>query len=397
MLRRDLLKASGLAVPVMMTAGRVWAAGPSDVRLLVVFLRGGYDAANVIIPASSSFYYESRPTLAIAKPDAANPESGLVLDADWALHPALKDSLYPLWQKKQAVFVPFAGTEDMSRSHFETQDSIELGQPLTGSHDYGSGFLNRLTREIGASKPIAFTDQVPLTFRGGLAVPNTSVGGVAKPGVDDRQARLIAEMYAGQPLAGAVTQGFEVRDQVYRSVSMAMEAANRGAVSAKGFELSARRVGRLMRDQFNLGFIDIGGWDTHVNEGAAQGQLALRLGELGRGLAGFADEIGPAAWDNTVVVCISEFGRTFKENGNGGTDHGHGSAYWILGGKVNGGKVLGDQVRVERASLNQDRDLPVKNEYRAMFGGLFERMYGLDQTRLAAVFPQAEARDLGIV
>ena len=120
-------------------------------------------------------------------------------------------------------------------------------------------------------------------------------------------------------------------------------------------------------------------------------------GELGRGLAGFADEIGPAAWDNTVVVCISEFGRTFKENGNGGTDHGHGSAYWILGGKVNGGKVLGDQVRVERASLNQDRDLPVKNEYRAMFGGLFERMYGLDQTRLAAVFPQAEARDLGIV
>ena len=98
-----------------------------------------------------------------------------------------------------------------------------------------------------------------------------------------------------------------------------------------------------------------------------------------------------------MVVCISEFGRTFKENGNGGTDHGHGSAYWILGGKVNGGKVLGDQVRVERASLNQDRDLPVTNEYRAMFGGLFERMYGLDQTRLAAVFPQAEARDLGIV
>jgi uncharacterized protein (DUF1501 family) len=394
--RRDLLKAAGLALPFV-TAGRVWAAGPAKTRLLVVFLRGGYDAANVVIPTSSPFYYESRPSLAIAKPNPADPNAALALDGDWSLHPALKDSLYPLWQKKQAAFIPFAGTEDLSRSHFETQDSIELGQPLTGSHDYGSGFMNRLTTALGGSKPIAFTDQVPLTFRGRLNVPNTSVGGTGKPGVDDREAKLIAQMYKDQPLGSSVSEGFEVRDEVYKSISDEMQAASRGAVSAKGFELSARRIARLMRDQFNLGFVDIGGWDTHVNEGAAQGQLAGRLGELGRGLAGFADEIGPDAWNDTVVVAISEFGRTFKENGNKGTDHGHGSAYWVLGGRVNGGQVLGDQVKVVRETLNQDRDFPVVNEYRAMFGGLFERMYGLDQTRLAMVFPQAQARDLQLV
>jgi uncharacterized protein (DUF1501 family) len=394
--RRDLLTAAGAALPLI-TAGRVWAAGPAKPRLLVVFLRGAYDAANVVIPTSSSFYYEQRPTLAIARPDPADPNAALPLDADWSLHPALKDSLYPLWQKKQLAFVPFAGTEDMSRSHFETQDSIEMGQPLAGAHDYGSGFMNRLTSALSGAQPIAFTDQVPLTFRGAVKVPNTSVGGTGKPGVDERQARLIANMYQNQPLASSVTQGFEVRDEVYKSLSAEMQAANRGAASAKGFELSARRIARLMRDQFNIGFVDIGGWDTHVNQGAAEGQLAGRLGELGRGLAGFADEIGPEAWTNTVVVCISEFGRTFKENGDRGTDHGHGTAYWVLGGQVNGGQMLGDQVRVERVSLNQDRDYPVVNEYRAVLGGLFERMYGLDQGRLAAVFPQAQPRDLRIV
>ena len=118
-----------------------------------------------------------------------------------------------------------------------------------------------------------------------------------------------------------------------------MTAANRGAVSPRGFELSARRIGRLMREQFNLGFVDVGGWDTHVNQGAATGYLADRLGELGRALAGFSEEIGPAGWRDTVVVVISEFGRTFRENGDRGTDHGHGSVYWVMGGGINGGRI----------------------------------------------------------
>jgi uncharacterized protein (DUF1501 family) len=187
------------------------------------------------------------------------------------------------------------------------------------------------------------------------------------------------------------------RDEVYRSLSTEMVAANRGAASAKGFELSARRVARLMKTQFNLGFVDVGGWDTHVNQGAAQGYLAGRLGELGRGLAGYADEIGPQAWDDTVVVVISEFGRTFRENGNRGTDHGHGTVYWILGGGLNGGRIAGEQLAVSRATLFQDRDYPVLNDYRTVLGGLFRTMWSLNASQLQQIFPQTQPVDLQLV
>ena len=123
-----------------------------------------------------------------------------------------------------------------------------------------------------------------------------------------------------------------------------MQAANRNAVSPKGFELSAQRIGILMRDKFNLGFVDVGGWDTHVNEGGADGYLANRIGELGRGLALLADTLG-RQWNNTIVIVVSEFGRTFRENGDRGTDHGHGSVYWVLGGGIRGGQIAGRQWR----------------------------------------------------
>jgi len=114
-------------------------------------------------------------------------------------------------------------------------------------------------------------------------------------------------------------------------------------------------------------------------------------------LAGFADEIGPADWNDTVVVLISEFGRTFRENGDKGTDHGHGSVYWVLGGRVRGRRVLGDHALVTEASLNQNRDYPVRTDYRALFGGLFRRMYGLDAARLQTIFPAAAPQDLNLV
>ncbi len=395
--RRDLIKAFAALAP-MTVAGRVWAAPATDARLLVVFLRGAYDAANVVIPVSSDFYRNARPTLAIAKPDVGNPNAALSLNADWGLHPALRDSIYPLWEKREIAFIPFAGTaDDLSRSHFETQDTIELGQAVGGSRDYRSGFMSRLAGELTRVKPIAFTDQLPLTFRGKTQIPNTGINGVGKPGIDDRQARLIKNMYEHSDLANSVSEGFRVRDDVYRSVSEEMTAANRGAVSPHGFELAARRIGRLMREQFNLGFVDVGGWDTHVNQGAATGYLADRLGELGRALAGFSEEIGPAAWRDTVVVTISEFGRTFRENGDRGTDHGHGSVYWVMGGGINGGRILGEQIKVEQPKLFQNRDYPVMTDYRSFFAGLFQRMYGLEQPSIQRIFAAVKPTDLGIV
>ncbi len=193
--RRDLLKAVAALAPAALTttiAGRVWAAPATDAKLLVVFLRGAYDAANVLVPVSSSFYYESRPNLAIAKPDVGNPNAAVALDADWGLHPALRDSLAPLWTNREIAFVPFAGTsDDTTRSHFETQDTIELGQSTKGSRDYRSGFMSRLAAELTRVKPIAFTEQLPLIFRGQAEIPNIALGNVGKPGVDDRQAELI--------------------------------------------------------------------------------------------------------------------------------------------------------------------------------------------------------------
>ena len=395
--RRDLIKAFAAAAPLTV-AGRVWAAPATDARLLVVFLRGAYDAANVVVPVSSDFYHGSRPTLGIAKPDAGNPNAALSLTADWGLHPALRDSIYPLWAKREVAFIPFAGTsDDLTRSHFETQDTIELGQSVGGSRDYRSGFMSRLATELTRVKPISFTDQLPLIFRGKSQIPNIGINSVGKPGVDDRQAGLIKKMYMQSDLASSVSEGFRIRDDVYKSVSEEMTAANRGAVSPRGFELSARRIGWLMREQFNLGFVDVGGWDTHVNQGAATGYLADRLGELGRALAGFSEEIGPAGWRDTVVVVISEFGRTFRENGDRGTDHGHGSVYWVMGGGLKGGRLVGEEVKVEQKSLFQNRDFPVLNEYRAVLAGLFRGIYGLQADRLAKVFPSVQPKDLALV
>jgi uncharacterized protein (DUF1501 family) len=395
-MRRRSVLASIAGVATAGAAGRLWAVPARGPKTLVVFLRGAYDAANVVIPVSSDFYYEARPTLAISRP-GADSGAALPLDADWGLHPALRDSLWPLYQKGQAAFVPFAGTDDTSRSHFETQDTIELGQPWGGHRDYGSGFMSRLAGQLSGVEPIAFTDQLPLTFRGGAAIPNIQLANVGKPGVDDRESRLIQQMYQADPLGGAVEEGFKVRNEVYASISAEMQAANRNAVSPKGFELAARRIGGLMRDRFNLGFVDVGGWDTHVNQGAAGGYLAGRLGELGRGLVGLADELGPAAWNQTVVLVVSEFGRTFRENGDKGTDHGHGSAYWVLGGAIKGGRILGPQTRIGQATLFQNRDLPVLTDYRALIGGVLQRSYALDQGRLQAVFPQAAPVDLGLL
>jgi uncharacterized protein (DUF1501 family) len=395
--RRDLIKAFAALTPLTV-AGRVWAAPATDARLLVVFLRGAYDAANVVVPVASDFYYGSRPTLAVARPDVGNPNSALSLTADWGLHPALHDSIFPLWAKREVAFVPFAGTsDDVTRSHFETQDTIELGQSTGGSRDYRSGFMSRLAAELTRVKPIAFTEQLPLVFRGKTQIPNIGLNSVGKPGVDDRQAEIIKQMYAQSALGSAVSEGFRVRDDVYRSISQEMAAANRGAVSPRGFELSARRIGRLMREQFNLGFVDVGGWDTHVNQGAATGYLADRLGELGRALAGFSEEVGEAGWRDTVVVVISEFGRTFRENGDRGTDHGHGSVYWVMGGGINGGRVVGEQVKIDQASLFQNRDYPVLTDYRAMFAGLFQRLYGLDVASVQRIFPGVRPAELGLV
>src|SRR5258707_1146624 len=395
--RRHLLKLGSAAFLSVGVAGRLFAAPISGPRFLLVFLRGGYDSTNLLIPYSSSYYYEARPNIAIARPDSASRTGALALTADWALAPAVRDTVGAMYMQRQVAFIPFAGTDDLSRSHFETQDSIELGQPSNSTRNYRSGFLGRLSDTLlsqgNGAAPIAFTDALPLAFEGANTVPNLSLKSVRKPPFDERQARILSDMYAGHHLETAVKDGLELRQQVAQEMADEMRTANRDAINTKGFELEAERMGRLMRDKYRIGFIDVGGWDTHVGEGAAQGALPSNLASLGRGLQGFSQELG-AEWKNTVVVVLSEFGRTFRENGDKGTDHGHGSVYWVLGGGINGGRILGEQVAVTRANLFQDRDFPVLTDYRSLLGGLFATLGGLDGPRLEQVFPQATLLDL---
>jgi len=413
MQRRHFLHASAaaaLAGGLSLNATRTWAVpagGALDSRLLVVFLRGAYDACNVLVP-QTSFYAESRPNIAIPRPGAVK-DAALAFDADWALMPALKSTLYPRIQAGEVEFIPFAGIDDLTRSHFETQDRVELGLPLPGEHvdpaapraDTTQGFLNRLAQELGTrldsdQRVMAFTDRLPMVLQGRRMVTNTSLGRTGKPATDARQAALLQKMYAGTTLERGVSEGLDTQRQVAMEMAAEMQEASRNAITAKGFDLEATRIARLMRDEVRVGFVDVGGWDTHVGQGGATGALAGRITDLSRGLDTFAREMGPA-WKDTVVVVISEFGRTFKENGNRGTDHGHGTAYWVLGGSVKGG-VHGEQVALTGpGALNQGRDWPVLNEYRAVFGGLFQRMYGLDAEQLQRVFPGGQPRDLKLV
>ena len=409
MQRRHFLHA-GAAAALSLNATHTWAtpAGSTlDTRLLVVFLRGAYDACNVLVP-QTSFYAESRPNIGIARPGAGK-DAALPLDADWALAPALQSTLYPRIRAGEVAFVPFAGIDDLTRSHFETQDRVELGLPLPGEHvepsapraDTTQGFLNRLAQELGArldsdQRVMAFTDRLPRVMQGRHMVVNTSLARTGKPGTDARQAALLQRMYAGTPLERGVVEGLDTQKQVALEMAAEMQEASRNAISPKGFDLEATRIARLMRDQVRVGFIDVGGWDTHVAQGGTTGALAGRITDLSRGLETFAREMGPA-WKDTVVVVISEFGRTFKENGNRGTDHGHGTAYWVLGGGVRGG-VKGEQVALTGpGALNEGRDWPVLNEYRGIFGGLFQRMYGLDVAALQRVFPGGQPKDLALV
>jgi uncharacterized protein (DUF1501 family) len=297
--------------------------------------------------------------------------------------------------------VPFAGSRDLSRSHFQSQDTIELGQPLDAPRGYESGFMGRLASVLEASRPIAFSRHTPLAFRaaeaGAKPLANVALGpaGAKPPAVDARQSALIAEMYRDTQLGTPVSEGFAMRESVMRELGGEMEAAGRNAVNARGFELQARRIARLMQGEYNLGFVDIGGWDTHVGEGGASGYLAIRLEELGRGLAAFAEAMG-GAWRDTVVVVLSEFGRTFRENGNRGTDHGHANAMMIVGGGIRGGKVYGKWPGLAPEQRFEGRDLAVTTDFRSVFSEVVRGHLGLADTR--PVFPGFQnAQTLGFL
>jgi uncharacterized protein (DUF1501 family) len=399
MKRRDFMRA-GLAGGLALVNAKLWAA-PGDGKLLVVMLRGAYDGSSLLVPYASDFYYRSRPSIAVPRPNSGDANAAIALDSDWALNAAVKDSLLPLYKSKQAVLIPFSGSDDLSRSHFQAQDLMELGQGGSGALDYSSGYLNRLVEALsgsGSNSAASFTNNLTPVFKGATPVPNISLRGNVKNNLPSRQSEMIASLYEGTKLSGLATAGMETRKVVSEALMNEMVESSRGAGAAIAFETQARAIAKLMREKpaYSIGFADVGGWDTHVDQGSVQGTLAASLTALAGGLSVFAQELG-GLWRNTVIVVMSEFGRTFRENGNRGTDHGHGNTLWVLGGGISGGRIAGRQEAVSEANLFQNRDYQILNDYRSVLAYLFARMYGLGGPALERVLPGARADNYGFI
>jgi uncharacterized protein (DUF1501 family) len=390
--RRDLLKLA--AAPALLSlGGRSWAAsadsGPK--RLVVILLRGAVDGLNVVIPHGNKAYAEARPTIAIAPPGSEG--GALPLDGYFGLNPALA-GLYPLWRDKSLAFIHAAGSPDPTRSHFDAQLFIENGTP--GHKTTEDGWMNRLLAGLpgphGPTDAVSMGATLPHILRGSLAVANLPLGPEAeRPTALDRPelSRAFDRLYSGSDaIARAYREGRAARAELTGAVADEMRRADNGAPPPTGFPAQAIRLARLLsRDsRIRLAFLSLGGWDTHINQGNHQGQLASHLRPLGDGLAGLAAGLGQA-WPDTVVVVLSEFGRTVHENGDGGTDHGHGNVIWVMGGNIRGGQIYGEWPGLAPGQLYQRRDLAVTTDYRRVLAAIIERHLRLDDPQLARIFP----------
>lgn len=381
----------GLGVPGLWSGAyaqtRSSAASP---KLVVVLLRGAVDGLNVVVPHGEAEYYRARTSIAVAPPGQDN--GALDLDGRFGLHPALAPVL-PLWQQGTLAFVHAAGSADPTRSHFDAQDYMESGTP--GRKSTGDGWMNRLLEGLppggGTTRAISVGPVMPRILSGRMVATNIASGAAAaRPGPLDRPAvgDAFNRLYQGNDaLARAYRDARESHQEVMTSLEQEMRAADNGAPLPNGFPTDAANVARLMRSgRVQLAFLALGGWDTHVNQGAATGQLASRLTPLAQGLATLARELGPQ-WDETVVVVMSEFGRTVRQNGNNGTDHGHGNVMWLLGGRVAGGRVHGQWPGLAQAQLYEGRDLAVTTDFRAVLTQVAERHMRLTDAQLERVFP----------
>src|SRR5438105_6994545 len=358
--RRGFLRLSAGAA-LLMPGPAVRAAGieAGSKRLVVVFLRGAVDGLNVVIPHGERLYYDSRPTIAIGRP--GTDQGVLPLDGYFGLHPALA-GLLPLWVEKKLAFVHAAGSPDATHSHFDAPVYIESGTP--GRSTTRDGWMNRLLAVLpephGPTDAVSIGSTLPQILKGPVPVANLPLGPEGpRPMPTDRPeiGRAFDRLYAGNdPQSEAYRQGRAARAELVDGLASEMRRADNGAPPPAGFPAEAQRLAHLIsRDtRIRMIFLSLGGWDTHVNQGKGRGQLANRMQPLGDGLAAFARGLGEA-WDDTIVVVLSEFGRTVRENGNGGTDHGHGNVIWVLGGGVGGGRVYGEWPGLATGQLYKGR------------------------------------------
>jgi uncharacterized protein (DUF1501 family) len=365
--------------------------------LVAIFQRGAADGLNIVIPHAEKRYYDLRPTIAIPRPAAniAAEDSVIDLDGFFGLHPSLA-SLKPLWGQQRLAIIHAAGSPDPTRSHFDAQDYMESGTP--GRRATTDGWLNRaLPIETGKLSPVravSLGPALPRTLRGAqsaVAVENLNSFSVR----DAAASKVLESMYAGTSDKILNGTGRETFEAVALLQSIQKTPYQPAASYPRGrFADSLRQIAQLIKADIGVevAFADIGGWDHHVNEVGARasaGQLAAKLGEFGDSLAAFHQDLGDRIED-VVLVTMSEFGRTAKENGNRGTDHGHANVMFVMGGPVQGGKVYGKWPGLAPEQLNEQRDLALTTDFRDVLSEAVLKHLG--NRSIGSVFPGYDAR-----
>ncbi len=385
------------AVPAFLTRAALGAETSGRKRLVVIFQRGAADGLNMVVPYGEAAYYRLRPSIAIPQP-RRGAESVLDLDGFFGLHPAMA-SLKPLWDEKQLAIIEAAGSPDNTRSHFDAQDYMESGTP--GVKSTADGWLNRALREAAEKerspfRAVALGTTLPRTLAG--TQPAVALDNIQDFGVGGRNpaaapvSQTFESMYAqtvDTVLHGAGRETFDAV-KMLKSADPGRYRAARGASYPRGrFGDSLRQLAQLLKADLGVevAFADVGGWDHHVNEGGTQGQLANLSRQFAQALSAFWIDLGNLG-EETVVVTMSEFGRTARENGNRGTDHGHANVMFALGGPVRGGKVYGKWPGLNDGQLYEGRDLALTTDFRSVLGEAVYKHVG--NKSLDVVFPGFE-------
>ena len=403
--RRVFLRSGGLALvsfgldPLFLDRAAYALAGTPGARakgrtLVCLFQRGAVDGLSMVVPHGDPLYYRERPRIAI-------PRNTLVdLDGHFGLHPALAP-LKPFWDNGSLAAVQAVGSPDATRSHFDAQDYMESGTP--GVKSTPDGWANRYCRHNQEHRDtpfraVAFGPQLPRILAGtapALAIDDLRTFGVGNRArasggaASEKLTRAFEALYEGSAtglLATSAEESFEAI-RMLRTANPSAHSPAQGAEYPRGrLGQSLMQIAPLIKADLGveIAFADMGGWDTHINQGADQGQLAARLTELGGALAAFAMDLGERMRD-VCVLTMSEFGRTVRENGNGGTDHGHGTSMLVLGGSVRGKRVAGRWPGLDPADRFEGRDVAVTTDFRDLFGEVLTRHLGTSD--LSAVFP----------
>jgi uncharacterized protein (DUF1501 family) len=361
-------------------------------RFVVVFQRGAADGLNIVVPHAEPAYYSMRPTINIPRQNVID------LDGFFGLHPSMA-AFQPLWKDGHLAIVHAAGSPDITRSHFDAQDYMESGTPGVKSTE--DGWLNRALHDATPQKEapfraVAMGGRIPRILSGpepAVAIDNIDSFGVGgKNAAATPLANSFEAMYSQSVDSVLHGTGAETFDAVkmLKSANPERYAPAAGANYPRGpFGQALKQTAQLIKADLGVevAFADVGGWDTHVNQGGAQGQLAARLTDLSQSIAAFWTDLGPLA-DGTVLVTMSEFGRTARENGNRGTDHGHANVMFVLGGPVRGGRVYGRWPGLAPEQLNEGRDLALTTDFRQVVGEAVYRHLG--NRNLTTVFPGFE-------